>query len=584
MAARLREQGGWTMLTATMTTFAAMSLSAGTLTYVSNDAQLQRHDRWTKRALLALQTGVSDYTQHLAVDSNYFTYCDQMTGTHAVNDTDIGETAGGGSNSPVNSAGKILRRWVPDPDLDATYSHQTLKFQYTIDLLPANNQPSCKELTDRVATMVDSTQATFRIRITGRAGPAIPSGSTITYDKQGNSGANNALNRERYRKNFWTRRTVVIDYRRRGFLDFAWLTDNESKDPALYSNPSWAETNCSMWFRDGRDGNGCTEINFVNGDWIKGPFHTNDSILAQTGSKFGRSGGNDRIEISASWCPVRNTDTSSGCGASSPIYYGPLITGVNAPVLPLPEANEDLATYGDPSFGGYTFTGWTTIEMKNNGTMDVTNANYNGGALTNVPYPTSGVVYVKNGTGCDGYNPNTGWNPTGDATCGLIAVNGVYNKSLTLAAEDDIVVTGNITRDTAPAASEEVLGMIANKFVRVRHYATGSYSSCSNYGTPVSTIEGGILALQHSFMLDWWGCGSSLGTLTIKGAIAQKYRGVIGTGSGSTGYLKDYNYDDKLRYRMPPYFLSPAYSGWRTVRFREQVPACLCDENSTLLP
>jgi hypothetical protein len=515
--------------------------------------------------LQAVQTGLSDYTQHLAQDSDYFSYCDQMSGIHPVNDTPIGNTRPSGSNSPVNGQNKILRRWVPDPELDNTYSNQTLNFQYTVDLLPANDKKTCAEEDDRVATMVDATSATLRVRITGRAGPPIQPGSAADA---------NAKTREQWRADNWARRSVIVDYRRRGFLDFAWLTDNESKDPALYSNPSWAELNCYMYFRDGRDGNGCNEINFVNGDWIKGPFHTNDSILAQTGSKFGRSGYNDRIEISASWCPVRNTDTSSGCGSSSPTYYGPLITGANAPVLTLPEVNEDLATYGDPSLGGLTFTGWTTIELFNNGTMQVTNSNAGLSGAT-INYPTNGVVYVKNGVGCNGFDPDDGWNPTGDATCGTVAIKGIYNKSLTIA--------GNITRDTAASSTEAVLGMVANKFVRVRHYASGSASSCSNNGTAVNTIEGGILALQHSFMLDWPGCGSSLGTLTVRGAIAQKYRGVIGTGSGSTGYLKNYNYDDKLRYRTPPYFLSPAFTGWRTVRFREQAPSCACKENATLL-
>ena len=57
---RLREEGGWTMLTASMAVFAALSLSASTLTYVDNDAQLQRQDRWTKRALQSVQTGLSE--------------------------------------------------------------------------------------------------------------------------------------------------------------------------------------------------------------------------------------------------------------------------------------------------------------------------------------------------------------------------------------------------------------------------------------------------------------------------------------------------------------------------------------------
>lgn len=593
MRQRLASEGGFTMLTASMAVFAAMTLSASALTYVDNDANLQRQDRYTKYAMQAVQTGSADYTQQLAVNTDYFSLCDQAEGSHAVNDTNIGGSSQSGWNSPTSSTGKVVRRWMPASSqrqvtgpTGPTSPRGEYESEYSIDLIPANGKLFCKQMSDRVATMVDSQAATFRVRVTGRAGPKVPASGNILIDKNGTEGAVNPANIERYKKNFWVRRSVVIDFRRRGFLDFAYLTDNESKDPALYSDVGWAEANCSMYYRDGRQGNGCTEINFVSGDWIKGPFHTNDSILAQNGSKFGRSGQNDRIEISAATCPVR-ASTSGGCGDSSPTFYGPLIYGVNAPVLPLPEANEDLQTYGETANGGLTFTGHTTIEIKNNGTIDVTNAGYNGGALINIDYPapgSSGVIYVKNGAGCDGYDPDVGWNPTGDATCGIVAVKGTYSESLTIAAEDDIVITGNINRDTAPAASETVLGLIANKFVRIRHYATGNSSSCTNQSGTVTTVTAAILALQHSFMVDWWACGNSLGTLTINGAIAQKYRGVVGTGSGSTGYLKNYNYDDRLRYRTPPFFLSPAYAGWRTTRFREQVPACPCAENATLLP
>ena len=44
-----------------------------------------------------------------------------------------------------------------------------------------------------------------------------------------------------------------------------------------------------------------------------------------------------------------------------------------------------------------------------------------------------------------------------------------------------------------------------------------------------STIDAAILAINHSFIVDNYDCGSPLGTLTVNGAIAQKYRGAVGT-------------------------------------------------------
>jgi hypothetical protein len=58
------------------------------------------------------------------------------------------------------------------------------------------------------------------------------------------------------------------------------------------------------------------------------------------------------------------------------------------------------------------------------------------------------------------------------------------------------------------------------------------------------------------FIVDNYDCGSPLGALTVNGAIAQKFRGTVGTHSGpvvATGYVKDYTYDNRLTVREPPF-------------------------------
>jgi hypothetical protein len=49
--------------------------------------------------------------------------------------------------------------------------------------------------------------------------------------------------------------------------------------------------------------------------------------------------------------------------------------------------------------------------------------------------------------------------------------------------------------------------------------------------------------------------------------------GVTVGGPGSSGYLKDYSYDSKLKYRSPPHFLDPVQAQWRVQTFSEQAPA-----------
>jgi hypothetical protein len=139
------------------------------------------------------------------------------------------------------------------------------------------------------------------------------------------------------------------------------------------------------------------------------------------------------------------------------------------------------------------------------------------------------------------------------------------------------------------SGADVLAGLIANNFVRVYHPVTShgtSYGSCDGsnitttgdsrapYGVAMSSvrIDAAILSLQHSFTVDSYDCGAKLGNLTVSGAIAQKYRGAVGT-TGGTGYTKDYNYDDRLKYRNPPLFLNPLNAAWKLLRTNEQVPA-----------
>jgi hypothetical protein len=86
---------------------------------------------------------------------------------------------------------------------------------------------------------------------------------------------------------------------------------------------------------------------------------------------------------------------------------------------------------------------------------------------------------------------------------------------------------------------------------------TGSMSS--------PTIDAAILSTHHSFIVDNFKCGAQLGELNVWGSIAQFWRGPVGTGGSSTGYIKNYNYDDRLATAQPPEFLSSTTS-WRLSR------------------
>lgn len=580
LAGRAGREGGFSMLPAMTAVFVGSLISMGAWTAAHSDVKLQQTDRYSKRAFAAAQSGLADYVQHLATDSSYWSYCDQPPASAdpgAVNDTDIGST------------GHTKRRWLPGS------TDETLSYQYTIDMIPTNGYSKCKAENNRALTMISQSTGSFKVRVTGRAGQPVPNTATIAPDPaQPNTFvAKTAATIEQWRQKRWKKRSVVVDFRRRGFLDFAYFTDKEGQDPTLHGvSPTWAAANCNLYYRDGRptkstviSGNTvrCTEIRFASFDDIRGPFHTNDSMYADSGATFGNTGKNDRIEISdPTNCWIRNA-AQSGCGnGSGVVFNGTVARGAAAPELQLPSANEDLLTYSSEEYGGKRYYGATKITLKTGGLMDVTN---NGGTATNVPFPTNGVIYVSAKVGCVEYDVQRNYHFP--AACGSVEVQGTYDRPLTIAAENDIIIVEDLEAlDSAPDA---VLGLIANSYVRVRHYVNNDnlanvpYDSCTNRysGQPrVNKIEAAILALQHSFVVDNYACGSSLGTLTVNGALTQNYRGTVGRGSGSSsnGYQKDYNYDYRLRYLTPPFFLTPSLSGWRISRYREQVPACACND------
>jgi hypothetical protein len=138
-----------------------------------------------------------------------------------------------------------------------------------------------------------------------------------------------------------------------------------------------------------------------------------------------------------------------------------------------------------------------------------------------------------------------------------------------------------------------VLGLIATNSVKIYHPVKRTCTSTKNgvcqaysytnlarpaggstFANPV--VHASVLALQHSFTVQGYQYGSPLGYLHLYGALAQRYRGPVGTGtsdgSSVSGYLKDYEYDTRLRYAPPPFFLDPVRSSWGIKAFGETAP------------
>jgi len=119
-----------------------------------------------------------------------------------------------------------------------------------------------------------------------------------------------------------------------------------------------------------------------------------------------------------------------------------------------------------------------------------------------------------------------------------------------------VIVTGDLLIDGVAAGAatsgNSVVGLVASNSVVVYH----PVNAAGNNLTTITdrNIYASIQTLQHSFWVQSYNQGTSLGVLRVRGSIAQKWRGIVGTGSGTTGFFKDYGYDTRLTYASPPYF------------------------------
>jgi Tfp pilus assembly protein PilX len=526
---RARGERGFTMLLALYVLTITTLLLGAAYVAVLSDTHLSRNDLDQKRAYAAAQAGLEQYTYDLNQNPNFWESCTPPSGTLGA--ADSGSTESYADNELVAST--------------------------------APNGTTACSTSNPIGTVIEAT--------TLSGGGANPAAGTFRISSTGTS--NNVS------------RTIVAQYKRDSFLNFVYYTDYETLDPAaLPGNP----TDCNRHYTDspGRGSDCGGAINFITADHINGPLHSEDTLAICGSPTFGRTAA-DSIQ-------APGFADESNCGGSAP-YFGATMTGTysnSSTSLTPPPTDGQMLNVAQSN--GIVYTGTTTIALTGT-TATVTNANLNGGTPTSVNLAsTNGVIYVQSAQApicSENYTPFSANSTYGsDLGCGNVYVSGYYNMSLTIASDNDVIINGNIWPGSSATnyatssgslggtpTGNNLLGLVANNFVRVQHpvssnRGTTSGSCGSNANVTSGTyqtlnnpyIYAAILAVQHSFIVDNYDCGSSPGTLTIEGAIAQLYRGPVGTGSSSvsTGYGKNYTYDDRLAYAEPPYFLNPVSVAW----------------------
>ncbi|WP_445150036.1 hypothetical protein [Baekduia sp. Peel2402] len=522
MISRLRrsfaDDSGFTLVAVTVSMMILGLFAVGAWAAANQDLPYGRQDLERKRAYEAAEAGVQWYAYQLATDTNYWAKCGHAQSSEV-------------PDFVQNKGTRNAWRLVGGSDTDFTATDTTQQEKFAIELMPIDTTKPCTVAAAGSRLLDDGV---LTIRSTGRyAG---------------------------------RQRQVVATFRRSGFLDYIYYTKRETSPPAAYTaqgqSVSWAAANCDQ--RRGLRPSGCTAIQFIGTDAIKGPLHTEDDSLLVCGAPtFGRTAA-DKIEVLGSTSSSNAYVQNSGC-SGSPNWAGALQYPPKS--VDLPDSNTALSSVADR-----TYSGTTCLQFNANDTMSVfSNLTCTGTATSTVTLATDTTIWVANSGSCSvGYSYYQKYN--NPSTCGDVGVKGTYGKNVTIGAANDIVVVGNLTH-----SGDGLMGLVANQFVRIYHPVTWNGNDCGNnvLSTPVSTVEAAILATTGAWINDNWGCGSALGNITVRGAIAQKWRGAVGTGSGgsaSTGYVKDYNYDDRLRYREPPNFLDPVTVNWNLLRVTEQTP------------
>ena len=159
--------------------------------------------------------------------------------------------------------------------------------------------------------------------------------------------------------------------------------------------------------------------------------------------------------------------------------------------------------------------------------------------------PTLGIIYIANNGSVTGSKAGT-----------AILNGGTISGQLTVVAENDMTIQGNITYSNDPRihpTSTSALGLISQDDISVGTSAPNNLEVDAAIMTTGTSGDGSA----GSWGVINYDSGSTRGNLTIYGGIVQNSRGAVGTLSGgvlATGYSKNYSYDPRFINNPPPYY------------------------------
>lgn len=266
--------------------------------------------------------------------------------------------------------------------------------------------------------------------------------------------------------------------------------------------------------------------------------------------------------------------TPNSTTKSDPPYIFPSGLTNQAPSLPLPPP----ATLTDfQTASNLILTGASTVIFNPAGTITVTGKVINSNCTTTTTYnnttisiPTSGVIYVQ--------STKTIPNCHSNATDGNATVQGTVKGQLTVAADQNIYVSGNIQYNTNPVttpSSTDMLGLVANNNITVTEASAPAQLA----------VDAVLMALQGSFNVDQYSKNPDPIAGGLDGANMSQFGSLINYASGCTGVVNNsgqlvdgwnqlQSYDTRLATQAPPGFPPLVNGAGNAVYVKQYIMEC----------
>lgn len=492
------------------------------------------HLVWTD-AYEAAQAGLNDYLQHLDANEGYTAYSASNEPTPS-NPAFTGWEAVGGTANPVEC------------------------FEYTPTVLQGN-QGGLVQLT-----------------VSGKATEA--DGSTACATKSSNPST--------------AVRNFVYTLRPGSSLDTVYWSNYETM-PGGSCDTYQGENGYNGY------SSGCA-VSFATGDVLDGPVFSNDGFYICGSPVFENTVTSADAFMDSAANPAASNrwsqDSGSGC-SGGPQFEAPAPDNtVLHGTVQEPQSTVTADQTPAQNYGCY-INGNTTIVL--NGTTLI----WNGGTLANnASNPNSAAA-------CGASNATVTFANLKSALIyvnGTLSVIGKVQGDLDLVATGDIDILGPVTYPQSDITNYGVsnadwtdptdsLGLVSGGDINISHDGNGKQCAAYTGTNPKTTapptldscdyiqgnaanvcgtsadpcgieVDAAMLALTGSFEVDNYGSGHQEGTLRVFGSIAQYNRGIVEL-IGTSGYEKDYRYDEALHVLWPPYFLEPNGAYWLPTSYAE---------------